>query len=238
MQKRRTTLFRFGIIAVLTVGGITTANATLIDRGNGMVYDTDQNLTWLQDANYAQSSGDDADGIMTWVEAVAWADNLVYEGYSDWRLPAMVDTGTLGCNYSYNGTDCGYNVATTTSELAYLYEIILTNTPYLDTSGNPAPGWNFTPNNSADGVTFDNLQSDDYWLGIEYAPDTADAWYFSTREGLQFSYPKSYELYAWAVRSGDVPEPGVLLLLSFGVLGMIGARWRFRQPLPAAIQSP
>ncbi|MFC1750002.1 hypothetical protein ACFL2V_14475 [Pseudomonadota bacterium] len=32
----------------------TTANATLIDRGNGVIYDTEQNLTWLQEANYAR----------------------------------------------------------------------------------------------------------------------------------------------------------------------------------------
>ncbi len=46
---------------ILTLGMTTSANATpidqLIDRGNGMIYDTHEDLTWLQDANYAQTSG-------------------------------------------------------------------------------------------------------------------------------------------------------------------------------------
>lgn len=50
----------------------TSANATLIDRGNGMIYDSDQALTWLQDANYAKTSGYDADGRMTWDAATTW----------------------------------------------------------------------------------------------------------------------------------------------------------------------
>ena len=32
-------------------------SATLIDRGNGLIYDDAQNITWLQDANYAFTSG-------------------------------------------------------------------------------------------------------------------------------------------------------------------------------------
>jgi hypothetical protein len=28
---------------------------------------------------------------MYWPEAVAWADQLVYGGYNDWRLPSTVD---------------------------------------------------------------------------------------------------------------------------------------------------
>ena len=35
-----------------------TASATLIDRGGGLIYDTDLDITWLQDANYA-GGGDD-----------------------------------------------------------------------------------------------------------------------------------------------------------------------------------
>lgn len=41
----------------------------LYDRGNGMIYDDLSNVAWLQDANYAHSSGYDSDGLMTWNEA-------------------------------------------------------------------------------------------------------------------------------------------------------------------------
>jgi hypothetical protein len=51
--------------AVLGLALSTSAHATLIDRGNGMIYDSDQDITWLQDANYAMTSGYDTDGSMT-----------------------------------------------------------------------------------------------------------------------------------------------------------------------------
>ena len=65
------------------------ASATLIDLGNGMIYDTVQDLTWLQDISYARTSGADADGNMTYDQAEAWAESLVFGGYDDWRLPRM-----------------------------------------------------------------------------------------------------------------------------------------------------
>ncbi len=64
------------------------AQAGLVDRRSGMLYDTVLNVTWLQDANYAKTSGDGADGLMNCTQANTWANNLVYGGYSDWRLAA------------------------------------------------------------------------------------------------------------------------------------------------------
>ncbi|MGH9349418.1 MAG: hypothetical protein ACRD26_19380 [Vicinamibacterales bacterium] len=49
------------------------AHATLIDLGNGLIYDTLQDLTWLQDTAYAGPTGTQA----TLAEAHAWADALV-----------------------------------------------------------------------------------------------------------------------------------------------------------------
>ena len=42
---------------VLVLSASTGAHASLIDRGNGLLYDNVLNVTWLQDANYAHTSG-------------------------------------------------------------------------------------------------------------------------------------------------------------------------------------
>jgi hypothetical protein len=99
-----------------------TARAVLIDRGNDMIYDTDQDHTWLRDANYAMTSGysTDHNGRMTWYEATGWAEDLVFGGYDDWRLPSVIDSGTPGCKFAFSGTDCGHDVDTSNSELAYM----------------------------------------------------------------------------------------------------------------------
>jgi len=54
-------------VAFTTLLAVSGAVGTaLVDRGGGMIHDTVLNITWLQDANYAQTSGYDADGKMTW----------------------------------------------------------------------------------------------------------------------------------------------------------------------------
>jgi len=68
------------------------AKAALIDRGNGMIYDTDLGITWLQNANSAGPS-------MTWNQANAWAASLNFGGYNDWRLPKTLPLN--GSTYIY-----------------------------------------------------------------------------------------------------------------------------------------
>jgi hypothetical protein len=92
------------------------ASATLLNRGGGLIYDTDLNITWLQDANYARTTGYDADGLMTWSQAMTWASGLVYQGYDDWRLPVSdicwgACTGSeMGHLYYIEGTGPFINV--------------------------------------------------------------------------------------------------------------------------------
>ena len=54
--------------------------ANLTDRGSGLIYDDDLNITWLQDANLSGAT-------MSWHAATSWADTLVFHGFDDWRLP-------------------------------------------------------------------------------------------------------------------------------------------------------
>ena len=60
------------------------APAVLLDRGNGLLYDTVLDLTWLQDANPC-----DGCFLMNWYDAVAWASNLEVAGATGWRLPKI-----------------------------------------------------------------------------------------------------------------------------------------------------
>ena len=91
----------WAMLLVLGVAGI--SNAALIDRGGGLIYDSDQNITWLQDANYGEGSSYDdgnssSDGRMTWDNAVDWADDLEYYDsvrnvtWTEWRLPTSGTT--------------------------------------------------------------------------------------------------------------------------------------------------
>jgi hypothetical protein len=70
----------------------------LIDRGRGLLYDVERDLTWLQDTNYARTTGRSADGQMTWDDAQAWVAGLKYRGIKGWRLPtALNENGTGPC---------------------------------------------------------------------------------------------------------------------------------------------
>ena len=94
------------------------ANATLWDRGGGLIYDDVLDITWLQDANYAKTVGVVTSGAMPWFTAESWVSSLSYydsvrDAYlDDWRLPTA-DQCT------------GYNC--TNSEMGHLYYISLGN---------------------------------------------------------------------------------------------------------------
>jgi hypothetical protein len=134
-------------LLVVLVGFSVPADAALIDRGTGMIYDTELGITWLQDANYAQTSGYDSDGLMNWDDAMIWANQLAYGGYSDWRLPKVdpVDGESYNNTQTYDGsTDRSYNISapnsvypyTHASEMAYMYYNNLNNTGRYDIYGN------------------------------------------------------------------------------------------------------
>lgn len=73
--------------------------AELIDRGNGLIYDTVQDLTWTQNAG--MFSGPQYDTNINGVYrmgATTWAENLEYGGFDDWRLPTTTQFDDSTCS--------------------------------------------------------------------------------------------------------------------------------------------
>lgn len=220
------TLFRLLLLLVMfIVVSATPSHADLIDRGGGMIYDTDLNITWLQDANYARTSGFSADGLLDWNTATLWAENLVYGGFGDWRLPSSLNgDGTGPCFL----TDC------TGSEMGHLYYTELGNTAFLPGSIPPG-GCNVGVDCGLVNVgPFVNLQFA-HWSSTAFDPVrdvslTGTAWDFDFVHGVQGVGVGP--LFAWAVRDGDVvsavPVPPSLLLLGSGVVAFALIRRRFR----------
>ena len=209
----KTLVFGLGLACV----SANTAQASLVDRGGGMIYDTDFNITWLADANYAMTSGYDADGLMTWSGAMTWAGNLSYGGYTDWRLPTTLQpdaTCSGGVGSISTGTNC------TGSEMGHLF--------YTELGG--VAGQSITTTHNTNYGLFTNFQTDlAYWSATESSANNATAFYFFFAQGTLYGNSKTGSLHALAVRDGDVavvPVPAAVWLFGSGLLGLIGVARR------------
>lgn len=202
----------FAILASFT----TYANAALFDRGGGLIYDDSLDVTWLQDASYAKSSGYDSDGIMTWSEASVWANSLTYydnvrdSNIGGWRLPRGD-----GCS----GFFC------TASELGHLFYETLGGQAMNSLSSVHNANYNY----------FSNVQDTIYWTETLYVPYISFIVvgfdYGASNQlygaGYQFPYVTGNDATPWLLRDGDVatiPEPGTLTLLWTAFISIVFLR--------------
>lgn len=227
------------------------SHASLVNRGGGLIYDTVLDVTWLQDANYALTSGyatSGSNGQMQWSEAMTWADSLSYYDsvrnvtWTDWRLPTVspLNGATWYWSTSISGdSDSSYNISvpgtpyagSTASELAYMYFINLGNEARC-----PITSWaeckdslNTARDPALKTGPFENLDLDMYWTNIdEGVPNpglTGDAITFDYdggQYGFQGAFHKIVPHGAWAVRSGDVGAFETVSEPSSGLLVALG----------------
>ncbi|MGD9160979.1 MAG: PEP-CTERM sorting domain-containing protein [Desulfobacteraceae bacterium] len=226
-----------------------TTFATLIDRGAGLIYDDDLDVTWLN-IRYSTTCVYPSTGGMycveaTWDNSMAWAESLEYYDeirdvvWDDWRLPRMPENPISV--FSYDGsTDMGYN--NINSELSHLYYIELGNVGWFDSAGQALSNWgweNMGPFFDGSTIPYNHY----YWIGTTFVEDPSKAWYFG-HAGIQDVKDKGIggfygTAFAIALRDGDVgdstqdlqpiPEPGTIFLYISGLVFWGGYRLRRRK---------
>ena len=108
-----------------------TADAALVNQGDGTVKDTATNLVWLENWN--------ANGASDWAIQKAWADGLTFAGKSDWGLPTIDQYAALWATVggSYAGIQGAFS--------GVQYDSYWSDTVYAGSPINLA--WNFFAGN-------------------------------------------------------------------------------------------
>jgi hypothetical protein len=229
-----TALGSSSLIYAASVPGQGTWESTLQGRdldGNAAsfeaYYDTVLNITWLTNANGA--------GTVNWADANAWAAGLNIDGVTGWRLPETIDIGNDGCNFANAGTDCGYNVLTSTGEMASMFYDTLGNLAQFDSTGSPQSGSGTSNTGPFSNIQTSSVENRYYWSATALAGNSSThAWIFdfgvSTTQSASLqsnsNNPGLSSFHAWAVRDGDVaaavvPVPAAVWMFG-SALGLLG----------------
>jgi hypothetical protein len=167
--------------------------ASLVQRTSDLIYDSDTNRTWMQNA--------DLNGTMTWYQAMNWADNLVYGGYDDWRLPSYDEMDHLF--YVELGAEPWHT------------EVIKENSNYdLFSNFQFNAYW-----------TSDEVQDPQQWGDAAYIYDTLYGVhnYYVPKDGEWYAWAiRDGDVTA----PSSVPVPGAIWLMGSGLLGLMSLRKR------------
>jgi len=166
------------VVLVVVCSFASLAYGELIDRGNGMIYDTDFNITWYANPKMAN---------LVWCEAMAWAAGLNINGITGWRLPSALNLdGTGPCLPQPPDTAAFCKM----SEFGHLYSTELGN--IFGEGGADSYG------------PFVNGRWFYYWTNTTHATDSTKAYMFSPG-GETFIAKKAVDTgFGWAVHDGDV----------------------------------
>jgi hypothetical protein len=76
--------------------------AELVDNGDGTVTDTSTGLMWQKAS--ADTDDDGVPNTMVWQDALAYCENLILPegGYTDWRLPNILELRSIVDYSTYN----------------------------------------------------------------------------------------------------------------------------------------
>jgi len=250
-----------GIIAILGFMILSpSVNATLIDNGNGLIYDTLQNITWTKNANLlgslegnSQSSYDNLiNTIISTVISVPSINtrspnpepsihNLITADFgfggtvSYWGAQAFVSY----LNYiNYKGSDqWSLPFMSTNADSRYGETRSQLGQLYYNELGFGShyhlPGSPMPPN------PFNNIQSDEYWFNRQFKYVTGFAYVFNFDNSLQNNNagthyaPSNTTLnYAWAVTPGNLNTVPLPPSIFIFVSGLIGLGISCRKKRP------
>ena len=180
----------------------TSPRAELLDRGGGMIYDDDLNITWLQDFHYGGVAAN-------WVDANNWAESLVFGGFDDWRLPSTLQMDPT-C-VSVDTIDFLTYQDCTGGEMGHLY--------YTELGNSYAPQFTDAIHNDYGPFIFDvSIQRTGFWTSTRFDP-TLDwptdpgsmipnndqyHWLFDMNKGAKYVFGDGNTRLVTAVRDGDV----------------------------------